>query len=441
VGAFLWGTFALAQVLPALAFLALPSGIAVAVLKYRLYEIDLVVNRALVYGVMTLGVVGGYVAVVGVIGSALSSRGDLVLSLVVTGIVAVSFQPLRARVQRFVNRLMFGERDDPYAAIARLGRTLAGSLQPDAVLDTVVETIGQTLALRYVAVAVVDDGTGASSDAAAEYGTPGAEVIAVPLVHQGETVGELRLAARAGERLRGRDHRLIVDLAPQVAAAVRAVGLSQELQAARQRIVQLREEERRRIRRDLHDGLGPALAGLTFTLEAVRNLTASDIGKADELLVSATEQVQTMIADVRRLIYGLRPPALDQLGLAASLRGLASQESSPGTSVTVDSPATMPDLPAAVEVAAYWIAQEALTNVKRHAGAGTCTLRVEVEPALLRLEIADDGRGLAGGSTGIGLHTMRERAAEIGGTCEIGARAGGGTLVTACLPRLAEAVA
>jgi signal transduction histidine kinase len=135
-----------------------------------------------------------------------------------------------------------------------------------------------------------------------------------------------------------------------------------------------------------------------------------------------------MIGDVRRLIYGLRPATLDQLGLAASLRGLASQESSPGTSVTIDAPSSLPQLPAAVEVAAYWIAQEALTNVKRHARAMTCTVRVAVEPTTLRLEIADDGGGLTNGSTGIGLHTMKERAAEIGGTCEIGSRAGGGTL-------------
>ncbi len=436
VGALLWGVVPGAEVLIALAFLALPTGIAVAVLKYRLYEIDLVVNRALVYGVLTVGVVGGYVAVVGLVGTTLSSGGDLVLSLVVTGVVAVCFQPLRSRVQRFVNRLMYGERDDPYTAVAGLGRTLASSLQPDAVLPTVVETLGQTLALQYVGVAVAGDGVLREVDAIAEYGTPGPDILAFSLAHQGIEVGELRLAPRPGERLRERDHRLIVDLAPQVAAAVHAVELSQELQIARQHIVQLREEERRRIRRDLHDGLGPALAGLTFTLEAVRNLAESDLRRADQLLVSATEQVQTMIGDVRRLIYGLRPATLDQLGLAASLRGLASQESSPGTSVTIDAPSSLPPLPAAVEVAAYWIAQEALTNVKRHAHAQTCNVRVAVEPTMLRLEIADDGEGLTRDSSGIGLHTMKERAAEIGGTCEIGSRVGGGTLVAASLPRL-----
>ena len=435
VGSLLWGVLPGAEVLPALAFLALPTGIAVAVLKYRLYEIDLVVNRALVYGVMTVGVVGSYVAVVGLVGATVSPGGDLVASLVVTAVVAVSFQPLRARVQRFVNRLMYGERVDPYSAIAGLGRTLASSLQLDAVLSNVVATVGQSLALQYVGLVLAGDDASSDRATGAEYGTPSTDLVAFPLVHQGIAVGELRLAARPGERLRERDHRLIADLAPQVAAAVRAVGLSQELQLARQRIVQLREEERRRIRRDLHDGLGPALAGLTFTLEAVRNLTESDIRRADELLVSATEQVQTMIGDVRRLIYGLRPATLDQLGLAASLRGLASQESSPGTSVTIDAPSSLPQLPAAVEVAAYWIAQEALTNVRRHAHAHTCSVRVAVEPTVLRLEVADDGGGFTNGSTGIGLHTMKERAAEIGGTCEIGSRAGGGTLVTASLPR------
>jgi signal transduction histidine kinase len=435
VGALLWGVVPGAELLPMLALLALPTGIAIAILKYRLYEIDLVVNRALVYGLMTVGVVGSYVAVVGLVGATLSPGGDLVLSLMVTGVVAVCFQPLRARVQHLVNRLMYGERDNPYSAIAGLGRTLASSLQLDAVLSNVVATIGQSLALQYVGIVLAHHASweGASG---AEYGKPSTDLLAFPLVHQGVVVGELRLAARPGERLRERDHRLIADLAPQVAGAVHAVGLSQELQLARQRIVQLREEERRRIRRDLHDGLGPALAGLTFTLEAVRNLTESDLERADELLVSATEQVQTMIGDVRKLIYGLRPATLDQLGLAASLRGLASQESSPGTSVTIDAPSSLPQLPAAVEVAAYWIAQEALTNVRRHAHARTCSIRVAVEPTILRLEIADDGGGLTTASTGIGLHTMKERAAEIGGTCEIASRAGGGTLVAASLPRL-----
>src|SRR4051794_9436866 len=241
VGSMLWDLVPAARVLPALAFLALPLGITVAILKYRLYEIDLVVNRTLVYGSMTLGVIGCYVAVVAGGGATLSSRADFLLSVIVTAVVAVCFQPARQHVQRLVNRMTYGERDDPYVAIAKLGRTLASSVQLDTVLSSVVDTIGQTLALGYVELRVSVRGSD-SYEVAAEYGTTDSNVLVVPLVHQGATVGELRLAPRAGERLRERDHRLISDLVPQVAAAAQAVALSRELQDARQRIVELREE-------------------------------------------------------------------------------------------------------------------------------------------------------------------------------------------------------
>jgi signal transduction histidine kinase len=427
LGASLWGVVPGAGALPALALLALPAGIAVAVLKYRLYELDLVVNRALVYAVLTVAVVGSYVVVVGLVGSYFSRRADLAVSLVVTGLVALGFQPLRERVQRFVNRRMYGDRDDPYGALAGLGRSLAGSLQAEAVLPAAVETIGRTLDLEFVGLAV---GAHEGPDVAA-YGSATAEAFVLPLVHQGVPVGELRLAPRPGDRLRERDRRLLADLAPQVAAAVHAVGLSQELRAARRRLVELREEERRRIRRDLHDGLGPALAGLTFTLDAVRNLADSDRTRADELLASATDQVQAMIGDIRRLIYGLRPPALDQLGLVGAAHGLASRQ---GLRVEVEAPDSVPPLEAAVEVAAYRIVEEALTNVARHAGARTCTVRLALEPMALVLEVTDDGSGFTQRGIGVGLHAMRERAVELGGTCEILSTPGVGTTVSARLP-------
>jgi signal transduction histidine kinase len=432
LGAVTWGVFSSAYILYTIALLALPVGTAVAILKYRLYEIDLVVNRALVYGAMTVCVVASYVLVVGAVGATLSDRGDLVLSLAVTGVVAVCFQPLRARVQRLVNGLMYGERDDPYAALARLGRRLESSLGADAVLPTVVETIGQTLRLQYVALIFAG-----SDDVAAAFGSADVAPLRLPLVHQGVVVGELRLASRGGEQLREADHRLIADLAPQVAAAAHAVGLAQELRDARRRLVELREEERRRIRRDLHDGLGPALAGLTFTLDAVHNVAASDLERANTLLASATEQTQTMIGDVRRLIYGLRPPALDELGLVDSLRGIASREMSSATSIVVEAPNALPPLPAAVEVAAYRIVQEALTNVARHARAQSCTVRLSVVPDALRVEIADDGQGIGERGIGAGLRTMQERAAELGGSCQITSTPGAGTIVAARLPRYA----
>jgi signal transduction histidine kinase len=433
VGALTWDLLPVA-VLPALSLLVLTGGITVAVLRYRLYELDVVVNRAAVYLVLTVVVVGAYVLAVGLVGSYVSNRGDFVVSLVVSGLVAICFQPLRERVQRVVNRLMYGERDDPYLAIAALSRTLASSLQVDEVLPAAVETLGRTLALEYVGVSAAT-GTDAGNEEIAAYGMPSGEARVYPLIHQGVSVGELRVAPRPGERLRPRDERLIADLAPQVAGAVHAVELAHELESARAGLVRLREEERRRIRRDLHDGLGPALAGLTFTIDAARNLSGSDPTHADELLGSATEQVRSLIADVRRLIYGLRPPTLDELGLVASLRGLASRDGTGATHIQVDAPDSLPPLDAAVEVATYRIVQEAVTNVARHAHARRCIVRLALEPTALVLDVADDGRGFADRRAGVGLQTMRERALELGGTCEVSSKPGIGTTVSVRLPR------
>ena len=167
----------------------------------------------------------------------------------------------------------------------------------------------------------------------------------------------------------------------------------------------------------------------------MRNLANSDLERANAPLASATEQTQTMIGEIRRLIYGLRPPALDELGLVDSVRGLASRDSSPTTTIAVEAPETLPPLPAAVEVAAYRIAQEALTNVTRHARARSCVVLLTLEPHAVVLEIADDGQGIGQRRIGVGLHTMRERADELGGSCQITSTPGAGTTVLARLPR------
>ncbi|MDP9373135.1 MAG: sensor histidine kinase, partial [Chloroflexota bacterium] len=204
-------------------------------------------------------------------------------------------------------------------------------------------------------------------------------------------------------------------------------------QQARQRLVAAREEERRRLRRDLHDGLGPQLASLSFKAEAARNLFRRDGARADALLAAVADQAQEAIADIRRLVHALRPPALDELGLVAALRQHAAGPL--GLGVTVEAPAALPPLPAAVEVAAYRIAQEAVTNAARHARARSCVVRLTPETAALRVEVADDGVGLPPErAAGVGLHSMRERAAELGGSCVVEGRPGGGTRVVAMLP-------
>jgi signal transduction histidine kinase len=393
----------------------LPVAVGIAILRYRLYDIDMVINRTLVYGSLSAYVIGIYVLAVVGLGALLQARGNLAVSLLATGLVAVLFQPLRSRLQRSVNRLMYGERDDPYAVISRLGRRLEAALAPDAVLPTVVETIAQALKLPYAAI-LLKDGDGYRT--AAAYGSPTGEPEALPLVYQREEIGRLLLSPRApGEGFSDADRLLLEDLARQAEVAVHAVRLTSDLQRSREHLVATREEEKRRLRRDLHDGLGAQLAGLNVQAGTLRRLIPRDPAAADELVVELRDELRGAIADIRRLVYDLRPPALDDLGLAEALRRLAERYGSEGEQalqVSVEAPEALPNLPAAVEVAVYRIAQEALTNVERHARARSCAVRL-VEDEDVALEIVDDGVGIPKErGAGVGLSSMRERASWAG---------------------------
>jgi len=422
--------------------------IGVAMLRYRLYDIDLILNRAIVYGALSAIVAGLYIALVAYLGAMFNASGNLAIALAATGIVAVAFQPLRERLQRGVNRLLYGARDEPYAVLALLGRRLEASLAPAAALTAIVETLAQTLKLPYAAILLGPDETPAAVSPPGA--PPPAAAVSLPLAYQGEPVGQLRVAPRAGESgLSPADRSLLDDLARQIGVAVSAARLTVDLQQARERLVVAREEERRRLRRDLHDGLGPALAAQTLKIGSARHFLTRDPALAGRLLDELERDVGAALADVRRLVYNLRPPALDDLGLVGALGLLAAQyggegAGAPGLRVRVET-GDLPPLPAAVEVAAYRIAQEALANVARHAGAARADLRLTLadgpagQPRLL-LEVADDGRGIdqsAGG--GVGLHSMRERAAELGGFLAVGPRPGGGTLISATLPLTADA--
>jgi signal transduction histidine kinase len=422
----------------------LPLGLTAGATRYRLGEVDGYINRALVYGALTASIVIVYAAVVGVLGALVQVNGGLVfVSLVATGLVAVLLQPLREWLQRGANRLIYGDRDDPYRVISRLGQRLEATLSPDTTLSTIVETVAEALKLPYGAIELKD--RSGAFQLAAEYRRGGkaydGDREALPLTYQSETVGRLQLGLRApGEPFSAADRRLLEDLARQAGAAVQAAQLTghlqrltADLQRSRERLVTAREEERRRLRRDLHDGLGPMLANLTLQLEAARDLLANDPAAADALLAKLTAQAQEGIADIRRLVYELRPPALDEFGLLFAIQEQAAQYRYTGIEFRLDAPDRLPALPAAVEVAAYRIAQEALTNVVRHAGARCCDIRLTVTDDLC-LDIRDDGKGIQpGGITGVGLNSMRERADELGGVCTIDSSADG-THVRARLP-------
>jgi signal transduction histidine kinase len=416
------------------ALLVVPLFTYIAIVRYRLYDIDVVINRTLVYGALSACVVGIYVLAVVALGALFQARGNLAVSLLATGLVAVLFQPLRSRLQRSVNRLMYGERDDPYAVVSRLGRRLEATLAPEVVLPTLVETIAQALKLPYASIPLKE---GEGFRTAAAYGSPRGEPGTLPLVYQREEIGRLVLSPRApGERFSDADRSLLEDLARQAEVAVHAVTLTSDLQHSRERLVTTREEERRRLRRDLHDGLGAQLAGLNVQAGALRRLIPRDPEAADELVVELRDELRSAISDIRRLAYDLRPPALDDLGLVEALRRLAERYGSEDEqlSVLVEVPEDLPDLPAAVEVAVYRITQEALTNVARHARARTCVVRLAMDEDVA-LEIVDDGIGIpAQRSAGVGLSSMHERASELGGSCLIQSVPNGGTQVLVRLP-------
>jgi signal transduction histidine kinase len=264
----------------------------------------------------------------------------------------------------------------------------------------------------------------------------------MPLAYAGEPVGRLLLAPRASdEPFSPADRRLLDDVARLAGLALHAMRLTADLQRSRERLVTAREEERRRLRRDLHDGLGADLAALNLQVGALRPLIERDPAAAAGRVPGLQDDIRAAIGDIRRLVYGLRPPAIDELGLVGALRARAGQYEGDGAAgearlrISVDAPPELPDLPAAVEVAAYWIVQEALTNVAKHAGARAATVRLGVEGGALVVEVVDDGVGLpAERGIGVGLRSMRERAEELGGACTVEPVPGCGTIVAARLP-------
>ncbi len=408
--------------------IAIPGAVAIGILRYRLFDIELAINRTLVYGTLTVCIVIGYVAIVGALSALIDQRG--VAGVLAAGLVAAGVQPLRLRLQRRADRWVYGDRSDPYAALTRLGERLQGTLAPGEVVQTVVDSVAEALRLRYAAIEFDRD---ESVEVAAAHGDrAGGELRRTPLVYNGARIASLVIQVPPGRQLTTPDERLLEDLAQHAGPAVHAVRLNADLQLSRERLVTAREEERRRLRRDLHDGLGPALAGMAMQLDAARS-KASD-PQVEQVLADLRSETQDAITDIRRVVYELRPPALDELGLVGALREQAARlGDGSALSVTVDAPKDLPALPAAVEVAAYRIATEALTNVSRHAGARHGSARISLDDGLL-VEVSDDGRGIGDEPAGVGLTSMGERAAELGGSFAVSSRPGGGTLVHALLP-------
>jgi two-component system, NarL family, sensor kinase len=450
-GAVVWGIFNTGPILGLLVFTLIPAAVAIAILRYQLLDIRLVVSRALVYGILTAGAAGAYIGLVALLDVMVRSRVSLESAVVASVVIAIGFNPARVRLQRLIDRRLYGDRRDPVRAVSLVGERLAGT--GAAGLPGVLEALCESMRLPFAAVRF-----GAAE--AAAYGTAPELLHSTALSYDGARIGELIVGLRSGQRrLSQPDISVLELLAGPLAVALHATALSAALQESRVSIVAAREEERRRLRRDLHDGLGPALTGIAFKADAARNILAAEPVQASELLGELRADTTAAIADIRRLVYDLRPPALDDLGLIGSVRQqavrLAQRPDGSSVPVQISAPESLPSLPAAVEVAAYRIITEAMTNAARHSGA----TRIEVQLTLgdgeglsgdglstggpsgdgLQIEIRDDGRAPSAGpgtgwQPGFGLISMRERAAELGGSCQAGPDPRGGGRVTASLP-------
>ena len=398
---------------------ALPVTLAISVLRHRLFDIELVLSRTLTYTVLTLLVVGAYAAVLAVADRLFADRSAG--GLLAVGVVAGLAHPTYERLRRSVETLVYGFRSDPARAMRELGAS-ADSADPLHVVESITASVAEALKVDDVWVELPDQPVRVDDHAER-----------VPLVHRRVRVGDLAVRLPPGRRLDPSDTAMLHDLAGHAALLIRTAQLAAELQDSRSRIVTAREEERKRLRRDLHDGVGPSLAAIVLKLDAAS--TRQGRAECNALLAETRQEARDTIDEVRRLVEDLRPPAIDEVGLLAAIRQRAASLSTDALAYDVSGPASMPALPAAVEVAAFRIATEAMTNAAKHSGASRCSVRVDLN-GTFALTVADNGQGAAGPPTGagVGWTSMSERAAELGGSCTISSRTGGGLVVRAVLP-------
>ena len=400
-----------------------PVAILAVVLRQRLWGIDLAVGRAALAGSLTAVLVTCYLAVTVVISLVLPNESVFAQAVAATT-VALAVQPVRVWLDGRVHRLVYGDGVDPARAVRILGRHFAGADSPDLLLGELAAGIGTALRLESVVVRRGDE-------VLARWGTASGPVEEVPV---GSGPATLAVTAPPGEALGARSRRALTELATVVDAGLVVLRSAEDLEEARRRLTEVRLEERRTIRRELHDGLGPSLAGVRLGLQGARNLLTTDpeaaVGLVDELLRELDRQVD----GVRELSRSLLPPVLDELGLVAALDELVITHARAGFRVDLHA-----DLPAGmsgpIAWAAYGIASEAIINARRHSGGEECTVRVAAEGDVLVLDIVDDGTGLATDArVGVGTQSMRERAREVGGTVSIESGDPRGVVVRARLP-------
>ncbi|WP_433350764.1 sensor histidine kinase [Microtetraspora malaysiensis] len=407
-----------------LSFVLIPVAIGIAIVRYELFDIRLALSRTLLYG-MTIAVIiamyAGIVAGFSLLVPEGALRGASVAAAIV---VAIGFTPLRLFLQRLVDRAFHGTRSDPARTAWRIGQ----GLRDDDDLAGVLERTGSALRLPWLALRREPQGDRFAATGTAD-GGPAAEI---ELGYRGDVVGTLVVGLRRGEsQLHEADRRTLELIATPLAVALHAITLREQVQLARTATVEAAVAERARLQRELHDGLGPTLASVTFRADAASNLVRSVPDEAVRLLGEVRADLRATLDLVRRVVYGLRPIELDDLGLLGAInQQVAALRGDHGERVAIDvqAPPRLPVLSAAVELAAYRIASEALANVLRHSDATRCRVTVSCDRELV-VTVQDDGGPPDTWSPGLGLRSISDRAEELGGSAAAGPTAAGWEVV------------
>lgn len=413
----------------------IPIAIAIAIVRYRLLDIRFVLSRALLYSLAIGGVIAAYAGIVAGLSLLVPADGDRAVAIVAAIAVAIGFNPLRLLLQRQVDRAFFGSRADPARTAVQFSAEF-NSENTD--ITAVLNRARISLNLPYLAV----EGAGVDTiDAGAMLASSGDcadnGIVRLSLDYRGEHLGDLAVGLRRGEvELHDQDRVALNLIGMPLTIALHATLLAADLRSSRAAIVEARESERLRLHRELHDGIGPTLSGLAFTADAVQNLIRLDPGQAAQLMETVRADVRRALEDVRRVVYGLRPIELDELGLVGALRertesAWASNEAGP--IVRLDAPGPLPTLTPAIELAAYRIVMAAVTNSIRHSDATICDVTLQSADGRMSVHIHDDGSAPIDWTPGVGLTSIRERAEEVGGNVTIGPTREGWT-VHAMLP-------
>jgi signal transduction histidine kinase len=439
-----------------LPFVLIPIVVGIAILKYRLYEIDVVIKKTVVFGALAAFITLVYVAIVVGIGALIGSGGkpNLGLSILATAVVAIAFQPVRERVQRFANRLVYGNRASPYEILSQFSDRVAENYATEDVLPRMARTVAEGTGAAHAEVwlraqgklrsaatwpegAVRDPGAVALSDGR----LPAFEGVdkAIPVRHQGELLGALTVTKPPGEPLTPAEEGLLADLASQAGLVLRNVGLTaellarlDELKASRQRLVATQDQERRRLERDLHDGAQQHLVALRTRLALAERLTERDPAKAEEMIATLEQQAGEALDTLRDLARGIYPPLLAQQGLVAALE---AQARTAPVAVEVHGE-DLGRYPQEIEAAVYFCCLEALQNVGKYAHASHATVQLAERDGAFEFSVTDDGQGFDPRVTaqGSGTQNMADRVAAMGGSLTVESTPGNGTAVRGVIP-------